>query len=61
MDLENLIYNFETKLANVAKRMAEAFYNIFIYLYDKNILEYGQIPQNETEFMIPDTEHCTSI
>ena len=37
-------------------RMAEAFYNIFMYLYNKNILEYGQIARNGTESMIPDTE-----
>ena len=37
-------------------RMAEAFYNIFMYLYSKNILEYGQIARNGTESMIPDTE-----
>ena len=36
-------------------RMAEAFCNIFMYLYNKNILEYGQIARNGTEFMIPDT------
>ena len=37
-------------------RTAEAFYNIFMYLYNKNILEYGQIARNGTESMIPDTE-----
>ena len=37
-------------------RMAEAFYNIFMYLYNKNILEYGQIAWNGTESMIPDTK-----
>ena len=56
MDLENFICNFETKLVNVAMRTAEAFYNIFMYLYNKNILEYGQIARNGTESMIPDTE-----
>ena len=35
---------------------AEAFYNNFMYLYNKNILEYGQIARNGTESMIPDTE-----
>ena len=37
-------------------RTAEAFYNIFMYLYNKNILKYGQIARNGTESMIPDTE-----
>ena len=37
-------------------RTAEAFYNIFMYLYNENILEYGQIDRNGTESMIPDTE-----
>ena len=36
--------------------MDERFYNIFMYLYNKNILEYGQIARNGTESMIPDTE-----
>ena len=56
MDQENFICNFETKLVNVAMRTAEAFYNIFMYLYNKNILKYGQIVRNGTESMIPDTE-----
>ena len=37
-------------------RIAEALYNIFMYLYNRNILEYGQIARNGTEFMIDDTE-----
>ena len=41
-------------------RTAEAFYNIFMYLYNKNILEYGQIARNGTESMIPDTEGRSS-
>ena len=43
------------KLVNVAMRTAEAFYNSFMYLHNKNILEYGQIARNGTESMIPDT------
>ena len=27
-----------------------------LYLYNKNILEYGQIARNGTESIIPDTE-----
>ena len=30
-------------------RMEEAFYNISMYLYNKDVLEYAQIAQNETE------------
>ena len=37
-------------------RTAEAFYNIFMYLHNENILEYGQISRNGTESIIPDTE-----
>ena len=36
-------------------KTAEAFYNS-MYLYNKNILEYGQIARNVTESMISDTE-----
>ena len=61
MDLENFICNFETKLVNVAMKTAEAFYNIFMYLYNKNILKYGQIARNGTESMIPDTEGRSNI
>ena len=43
------------KLVNVAMSTAEAFNNIFMYLY-KNILEYGQIARNGTKSMLPDTE-----
>ena len=42
-------------------RMDERFYNIFMYLYNKNILEYGQIARNGTESMIPDTEGCSIL
>ena len=42
-------------------RTAEAFYNLFMYLYNKNILEYGQIARNGTESMIPDTEGRSNI
>ena len=42
-------------------RTAEAFYNIFMYLYNKNILEYGQIARNGTESMIPNTEGHSNI
>ena len=61
MHLENFISNFEMKLVNVGMRMDELFYNIFMYLYNKIILEYGQIARNGTESMISDTEGCSSI
>ena len=32
-----------------------------MYLYNKNILEYGQIARNGTESMIPDTEGCSNV
>ena len=43
LDLENVNYNF----ANVGMKPEVRFYNIFMYFYNKNILEYAQIAQNE--------------
>ena len=37
-------------------RMEEAFYNIFMYLYNTNILEYAQIAQREPKSMIVNIE-----
>ena len=54
--MKNVISLFAKNLVNVAMRTAEAFYNIFMYLYNKNILKYGQIARNGMESMIPDTE-----
>ena len=43
-------------------KMEEAFYDICLYLYGKNILDYIQIAQNGTEFTIPDIEsHCNVV
>ena len=42
-------------------RTDEAFYNIFMYLYNKNVLEYAQIARNETESRIPYIEGCSTI
>ena len=42
-------------------RTAEEFYNIFMHLYNKNFLEYGQIAWNGTESMITDTEGHSTI
>ena len=49
--MKNVISLFAKNLVSVAMRIAEAFYD----LYDKNIIEYGQIAR-DTEFKIPDTE-----
>ena len=42
-------------------RMEEAFYNISMYLYNKNVLEYARIARNETESKIPYIEGCSTI
>ena len=42
-------------------RMEEAFYNISMYLYNKNVLEYAQIARNETESKIPYIKGCSSL
>ena len=34
-------------------RMNEVFYNNFMYLYNKKVLEYAQITRNGTESKIP--------
>ena len=41
--------------------MDEAFYNISMYLFNKNVLEYAQIAWNETESKIPYIEGCSII
>ena len=41
-------------------RTDEAFYNISMYLYNKNVLEYAQIARNETESKIPYIEGCSN-
>ena len=40
--------------------MDEAFYNISMYLYNKNVLEYAQIARNEMESKIPYIEGCSN-
>ena len=37
-------------------RTAEAFYNIFMYLYNKNVLEYAQIARSGPKSMILDID-----
>ena len=41
---------------NVAMRMEEAFYNISMYLYNKNVLEYAQIARSGPKSMIRNIE-----
>ena len=42
-------------------RMDEAFYNLFMYLYNKNVLEYAQITRSGPKFMIRDIEGSSTI
>ena len=42
-------------------RIEEAFYNISMYLYNKNVLEYAHITRNETESKIPYIQDCSII
>ena len=37
-------------------RRDEAFYNLFMYMYNKNILEYAQIARSGPKSMIGDIE-----
>ena len=49
-------------LVNVAMRMEEVFYNFSMYLYSKNILEYGQIARSgPTKSMIRDIEGLSTM
>ena len=52
LDLENVIYNFIEKFVNVAMRTNAWFTNIFIYFYNKNILEYAQFLVTSSRLMI---------
>ena len=46
---------------NVAMRMEEAFYNISMYLYNKNVLEYAQIARSGPKSMILTIEGSSTI
>ena len=46
---------------NVAMRMEEAFYNISMYLYNKNVLEYAQIARSGPKSMIRDIEGLSNV
>ena len=41
-------------------RMEEAFYNISMYLYNKNVLEYAKIARSGPKSMIRDIEGSSS-
>ena len=42
-------------------RMEEAFYNIYMYLYNKNVLEYAQIARSGPKYMIRDIEGLSNM
>ena len=42
-------------------RMEEAFYNISMYLYNKNVLEYSQIARSGPKSMIRNIEGSSSV
>ena len=42
-------------------RMDEAFYNLFMYLYNKNVLEYAQIARSGPKSMIRDIEGLSIV
>ena len=52
LDLENVICIITKNLVNVAMRSDAWFYNIFMYLYNKNILKYAKILITSGRFMI---------
>ena len=52
LDLENVICIITKNLVNVAMCSDAWFYNIFMYLYNKNILKYAQILVTSGRFMI---------
>ena len=42
-------------------RMEEAFYNIYMYLYNKNVLEYAQIARSGPKSMIRNIEGSSNM
>ena len=55
------MYFYKKNLVSGAKRIEEAFYIIFMFLYNKNILEYAQIARNGTESKIPYIESHSKL
>ena len=52
LDLENIIYIFAYRFTSFGINAKLPFFNIFMYLYNKNILEYAQIAQNVPKSVI---------
>ena len=48
--------NFVNVVMRMEEAWLEAFYNISIYLYNKNVLGYAQIAGSGPKFMIRDIE-----
>ena len=48
-------------LVKAAVRMKEAFYNIYMYLYNKNVLGYAQIARSGPKSMIRNIEGHSNI
>ena len=48
-------------MVNVAMTIEEAFHNIYMYLYNKNVFEFAQISQSGPKFMIRDIEGLSII
>ena len=42
-------------------RIEEAFYNLSMYLYNKNVLEYAQIARSWPKSMIRDIEGLSTV
>ena len=53
---KNFICILAKNLVNIAMRMDEAFYYLFMYLYNENVLEYAQIARSWPKSMIRDIE-----
>ena len=49
-----ILLNIFTKKnrVNVSQRIEEAFYNISMYFYNKNVLEYAEIARSGAKYMI---------
>ena len=50
--MKNVFRIFTLNLVNVAMRMNKAFYNLLMYLYNKNVSEYAQIARSGPKSMI---------
>ena len=56
MDLKDVIHIFAYHFAKLGMKPEVRFYNIFIYMYNENILEYAQIAGSEPKNMILNIE-----